>query len=167
MLNLTKRVDYGLIALTHLAHHNPGRASAREVAIAYGLSQPLAANVLKELARAGFVRSVRGTKGGYELSVEPASISVGRLVEALEGPVRLAECIGDHGDESGACCVSARCPVKGSVFRVHARIHEVLHGITIGDLAGQEGGAGERLPVPSLGGACAGVAPPAGEEKTP
>src|SRR4051794_23260368 len=99
MLNLTKRVDYGLIALTHLALHREKRLSAREVAQVYGLSQPLLANVFKELARLGFVRSVRGTKGGYELAQEPREIPVGRLVESLEGPVRLTECIGSDGHD--------------------------------------------------------------------
>src|SRR5213592_30500 len=102
MLNLTKRVDYGLIALTHLACVEKAepptvggaasaRLSVRGMAEAYNMSQPLLANVMKDLARLGFVRSVRGTKGGYELALEPAEVPVGRLVESLEGPVRLTE----------------------------------------------------------------------------
>src|SRR4051812_42757340 len=141
MLNLTKRVDYGLIALTHLALHPGERLSAREVASVYGLSQPLLANVFKELARLGFVRSVRGTKGGYELAEDPSSIPGGRLVGALEGPVRLAECIGTDGHDSGECGVSGACPVKRGVVRLHARIRDVLYGVTIGDLIRTSGHA--------------------------
>ena len=144
MLNLTKRVDYGLIALTHLALRPGERLSAREVAQVYGLSQPLLANVFKELARLGFVRSVRGTKGGYELAFAPTDLPVGRLVESLEGPVRLTECIGEGGHDSGACCVSPMCPVRRGVFRLHARIRDMLYGITIADLAKD---SGVRLPV--------------------
>src|SRR4051794_14000296 len=98
MLNLTKRVDYGLIALTHLAlpvrHQDPvagsgaganadidiiapTRLSVRGAAETYHMSQPLLANVMKDLARVGFVRSARGTKGGYELAVPASELSVG------------------------------------------------------------------------------------------
>src|SRR5690242_11870832 len=133
MLNLTKRVDYGLIALTHLACVERGaasegngngnasaRLSVRGMAEAYNMSQPLLANVMKDLARLGFVRSVRGTKGGYELAFPPEQLTVGRVAEALEGPLRLTECVqaqeGDgHGHASGespVCNVFGSCLIK-------------------------------------------------------
>src|SRR5580658_9451946 len=123
MLNLTKRVDYGLIALTHLAcvekANSPeagaavGRLSVRGMAGSYNMSQPLLANVMKDLARLGFVRSVRGTKGGYELAFPPEQLTVGRVAEALEGPLRLTECVSAHENGGEASCtVYESCLIK-------------------------------------------------------
>ncbi|MGE0707847.1 MAG: Rrf2 family transcriptional regulator [Planctomycetota bacterium] len=152
MLQITKRVDYALIALTHLALNTGERASARELAEGYHLSRPLMANVLKELVRAELVRSVRGTKGGYELAVDAAELPVGRVVETLEGPLQIASCVGHPGPSAAAsagdeaCCSAVRvCPVKHSVFKIHVRIRDVLYATSIGDLA--RGSSRSLLPV--------------------
>ncbi|MEZ0227371.1 MAG: Rrf2 family transcriptional regulator [Planctomycetota bacterium] len=156
MLNLTKRVDYGLIALTHLAcvekaeptaTNGAARLSVRGMAEAYNMSQPLLANVMKDLTRLGFVRSVRGTKGGYELAFPPEQLTVGRVAEALEGPLRLTECVqaqeGSNGAEPhadhAACNVFESCLIKRSLFLVHTKIRDALYGVTIADLARNAG----------------------------
>src|SRR5581483_9456612 len=172
MLNLTKRVDYGLIALTHLAcvektaattsPSAPGRLSVRGVAEAYNMSQPLLANVMKDLARLGFVRSVRGTKGGYELAFPPEQLTVGRVAEALEGPLRLTECVAQqdghpNGGEPAACNVFGSCLIKRSLYLVHTKIRDALYGVTIADLARNAGpvrhhsSSSGRLPLLSGG----------------
>ncbi|RMG11637.1 MAG: Rrf2 family transcriptional regulator [Planctomycetota bacterium] len=147
MLQITKRVDYALIALTHLALHPGERFSARGLAEAYHLSKPLMANVLKALVPEGLVRSVRGTKGGYELVADPAKVTVGRLVELLEGPLQLADCVGQGALDPLACQVTRVCPVKHSVFKIHLRIRDVLYGQSIADLARDASRPGESLPV--------------------
>ena len=177
MLNLTKRVDYGLIALTHLAcvekaesapASTAARLSVRGMAEAYNMSQPLLANVMKDLARLGFVRSVRGTKGGYELAFPPEQITVGRVAEALEGPLRLTECVqAQEGHTNGAggaggagappppaaaCSVFGHCLIKRSLFLVHVKIRDALYGVTIADLARNAGpirnhSSSSRLPI--------------------
>ena len=134
MLHITKRVDYALITLAHLALHPGQRFSARELAEAYVLSRTLTANVLKLLARSEIIRSLRGTKGGYELAVNPSQLPVGRVVELLEGPLQLAACIGEDAD-SMSCTVSPVCPVKHSVLKIQLKIRDVLYGQTIADLA--------------------------------
>ncbi|MBL4845484.1 MAG: Rrf2 family transcriptional regulator [Planctomycetes bacterium] len=138
MLHITKRVDYALIALTHLALHREERFAAREIAETYHLSRPLMANVLKELSRGELVRSVRGTKGGYEILHDPATLPVGRVVELLEGPLQIAACITngcEPNDDEECCSAVSVCPVKHSVFQIHARIRDILYGQSIADLA--------------------------------
>jgi Rrf2 family protein len=168
MLNLTKRVDYGLIALTHLACVERGesensaaaRLSVRGMAEAYSMSQPLLANVMKDLARLGFVRSVRGTKGGYELAFPPEQLTVGRVAEALEGPLRLTECVqAQEGHDEPGCSVFGNCLIKRSLFLVHMKIRDALYGVTIADLARNAGpvrqqvSSSGRLPLLSGGAA--------------
>lgn len=132
MLQITRRADYGLIALAHLAARRGERASVRELADTYSLSQPLLANVLKALAREELVRSVRGTKGGYELAVEPEGLSVGRVLELLEGPMRLTECADDDPER---CAASSCCLVRHGVQRLHQRLRDLLWTTSLADLA--------------------------------
>lgn len=149
MLQLTKRLDYALIALTHLAVHADERVSARELAEVYQMPITLLANVLKALARGGVLASTRGTKGGYQLAIPAEELPVGRIVELIEGPLRLAECIGHSAaqNEELGCCVSDTCPVKRSVFKLHVRIRDVLYGMTVAELATGARQPGEALPV--------------------
>lgn len=146
MLQITKRVDYALVALSHLALHPGERYSARGLADQYHLSQTLMANVLKRLGKENLVRSSRGTKGGYELAEDARRIPVGRVVELLEGPLKLAECVhpGEVAEEL-ECAVSSICPVKKNVFQLHLKIRDLLYGQSIADLAGTR--ASSALPL--------------------
>ena len=81
MLALTKRTGYALVAMAHLAKLPDGElSSAREIAEQFGVPSSLLMNVLKDLASAGYVESVRGARGGYRLGVDPAEISLNDLV---------------------------------------------------------------------------------------
>jgi Rrf2 family protein len=147
LLQITKRVDYALVALSHLAHHPGSRFSARCLADAYQLSGTLMANVLKRLGKDGLVSSSRGTKGGYELSESPSRIPVGRVVELLEGPLKLAECVHpENSDDPHDCVASPNCPVRRGVFQIHLKIRDLLYGQSIADLAGLAHDS-TRLPV--------------------
>lgn len=136
MLALTKKSGYALIALTHLARlDGQGVASAREIASLAGAPLPLLMNVLKELAAAGYVESVRGARGGYRLARELEKISLAELVEAMEGPVRLSECTGDLTKHQECTLVMmAQCPVNDPVHRVQRRINDFLKKITLADI---------------------------------
>ena len=88
MLRLSKKADYALIAMKHLALRGPdGSASAREIAEQYDIPIELMAKVLQRLARRGLLISTQGTRGGYRLSKSTASISVADIIEAIDGPL--------------------------------------------------------------------------------
>src|SRR5687767_6990019 len=115
---LTRKTDYALVALTRLAEEATGRQrplSARQIAEQYGLPLPLLMNVLKELHKGDIVCSRRGPSGGYMLCChDPAEITMLQIIEALEGPVKVALCCDEEesaGDEPCvACRVLAKCP---------------------------------------------------------
>src|ERR1041385_3412385 len=92
MLQLTKRTEYGLIALTHLALRDGSVCSVREICERYPVPRRLVAEVLKDLAHAQLVESHRGSTGGYSLARRPDRISVGDVVGALEGHPSLTSC---------------------------------------------------------------------------
>lgn len=128
MLKLTKKADYGLISLKHLATHN-GSASAKDIADEYGIPLPLLSKVLQKLARTGFLSSEHGTNGGYRLRREPASITTLDVIHAIDGPVFLMSCFTDS-----ECGVSTRCNVREPLRKVHEGIQQLLAGITIADM---------------------------------
>ena len=75
MLKLTKKADYGLIALKHLAVNRLPSSSAKEIAETYGIPVPLLSKILQKLAKNGFLLSEQGTNGGYRLARDAAAKS--------------------------------------------------------------------------------------------
>ena len=130
-----KKTGYGLIALTHLAKLSKGKvASAREIAQTYNIPQSLLMNVLKELAAAGFVESIRGAKGGYKLLQEPRDIDFVSLMETLEGPMKLAECVTSEVLGISTCKLMDNCPIFDPVHRVHRKMRDFLSHVTLEDI---------------------------------
>jgi Rrf2 family protein len=142
MLKLTKKADYGLIALRHLASIPGSAASAKDIADAYHLPVPLLAKVLQSLTRAGILQSLPGTNGGYKLARAANRISALEVVRAIDGPVILTHCFTEHG----TCDQSENCTVREPLRRVHEAILELLNKFTITDLA--ESPAVKLTPLP-------------------
>lgn len=132
MLKLTKKSDYGLIALRHLATE-PGRggATAKGIAAVYRMPVPLLAKVLQRLAKDGFLVSEPGATGGYRLARDPRLISTLEVIRSIDGPVLLAVCF--HA--GGGCEQDETCTVKEPLRKVHEGILRLLAGISIWDLA--------------------------------
>src|SRR5437879_12418541 len=88
MFKLSKKADYGLIAVKHLAMHRQQHAcSANEIAEEYGISATLMGKVLQKLAHHSLVAAKHGSSGGYQLAKEPGQISALDVSSAIEGPV--------------------------------------------------------------------------------
>lgn len=131
MALLNRKVDYALLILAYL-HHHPAGGCARAIAGQFGLSQAFVANILKKLARCGYVASQRGVKGGYRLRRSADEIHVAELMDDLTEPFHLAECC--HGSPADSCEVFGVCPIKGMVFEVQRRLRQMLHDVTLADL---------------------------------
>lgn len=132
MLKLTKKADYGLIALRHLAvNGHAGSSSAKEISDRYGIPLPLLSKVMQRLARSGFVSSEHGTNGGYRLARDPRLISALEVIRSIDGPVILASCFTDHSK----CGHVNRCTVREPLRRVHEGIVSLLAGISISDMS--------------------------------
>lgn len=144
MLKLTKKVDYGILAMAQLAAQPGNVVSARELSERFGLSTRLMANILKALAKKGIVQSVRGIHGGYALEADPNSVTLGDLVRTLEGPFSFAECSGTDGEEM-LCDLMGRCPAMDVVQQVHSKIEALLDQVTCAELAETYRGDGEPL----------------------
>ncbi len=134
MLRLTKKADYGLMALKYLAEHVDGGAqSAKDIAEAYHIPPPLLAKILQTLARSGLLVSHAGTNGGYALARPADQISAFEAIRAIDGPLFITSCITIHG----ACDLAGHCTIKEPLRKVNDAIKEMLSGLRIADLTEQ------------------------------
>ena len=134
MLKLSKKVDYGLIALMHLARHTERPAwSAREIAEQYDLPAELLAKILQKMVPKGVLTPSYGMNGGYTLAKPAEEISAAEVVEAIEGPFSLTECIPNHG----SCLQFAKCPVKTPLQRLNDNVVNMLRETTIAEMSAQ------------------------------
>jgi Rrf2 family protein len=132
MLRLTKKADYGLMALKYLAEQpTPAPASAKDIADAYHIPPQLLAKILQTLARAGLLVSSAGTNGGYALSRPAAEISAFEVIRAIDGPLFITSCITIHG----TCDLAGHCTIKEPLRKVNDSIKDLLSAIRIADLA--------------------------------
>jgi FeS assembly SUF system regulator len=136
MLRLSKKADYALIAMKHLAHKDAGATStcAREIAEQYDIPIELMAKVLQRLVRSGLLVSTQGTRGGYTLSRASESISVADVIEAIDGPFTVTACSSDKQ----ACDQYGKCSVRGPLWQIRERIVQTLGMVSLADMAAEQ-----------------------------
>jgi Rrf2 family protein len=143
MLRLSKKADYALIAMRHLAvRPDQGDSSTREIAEQYDIPVELLAKVLQRLTREGLVDSHQGTRGGYHLSRPATAISVADVIEAIDGPFTVTACSTDEEN----CDQYAKCSVRDPLWRIKERILIALRTCTVAELA-SDNAAGAAVPV--------------------
>ena len=131
MLKLTKKADYGLMAMKHLAERaSRGACSAKDVADAYGIPQEALAKILQRLVKAGLLHSQHGINGGYMLAREAGKISAFEVIRAIDGPLFITSCVTVRGE----CDQTDRCTIREPLRRVNQSIEEVLRRIKISEM---------------------------------
>ncbi len=133
MVRLSKKVEYGLIAIRHIATGmNANVITAKEIADKYRISFELLAKVLQKLARAGLITSQQGMRGGYTLAKNPNEISVSMIINAIEGgSMGIAQCM-TEGPES--CNIFPVCTIKSPLSKVQANIDIAFNNMTLAQI---------------------------------
>lgn len=131
MLKLTKKADYGLMAMKHMAERASTEAcSAKELADEYGIPPEALAKILQRLVKAGLLHSQHGTNGGYTLARDPKTISAFEVIRIIDGPLFITSCITVRGE----CDQSERCTIREPLRRVNQSIEDVLRSISISQM---------------------------------
>jgi Rrf2 family protein len=131
MLKLSKKIDYGLIAINYMASHDhESIANTKQMAEEYKIPVELLAKVLQRLAKKGLVHSQNGPKGGYTLAKAPNQITVAEVVEAIEGPIRIADCYKFYH-----CLQMDRCSIRTPIEKIQASIIQLLGSMTMAQLS--------------------------------
>jgi Rrf2 family protein len=142
VLQISRKIDYGLRAMIHLAGLPDGRvASLQDLSSTLHLPREFLAKILKVLAGRGLVRSARGAHGGYQLARPSRDVSFLEVIEAVEGPVQLNICL-DHKDR---CDVSASCTMYHVWKSGQDRMLEVYRRTTIAELATPAGAVAQPV----------------------
>ena len=132
MFRLSKKSDYALMAMKHIAMHDAvDSMSAREIAGQFDIPLELMAKVLQKLTRRGLLISQKGTRGGYHLARSAEKISVGDVIQAIDGPVTVTAC----SPQVDTCDQYSKCNVRDPLWRIKDRIVDTLHTFTISELA--------------------------------
>jgi FeS assembly SUF system regulator len=134
MLKISRLTDYGLLAAVYLARNAGQVTAAREIAEFYHLPVPAVTKVLKALQHGGLVHSHRGVGGGYTFDGDAENITLGHLIEMLEGPWDLTECETYDHDGNATCGIRVACPSRRFMFGINRAVKGAFEQVTLGDL---------------------------------
>jgi Rrf2 family protein len=134
-MKVSTKGDYGVRALVELAHHyGEGPVQSAEIASRQEVPEPYLDQLLTNLRRAGFIRSVRGPQGGHALIRDPREVRLSEVMQALEGSLAPIACV----DDPAACTRSGGCVQREVWERVRDATFDILQGVSIADLAEKE-----------------------------
>jgi len=133
-LKLSTRGRYGLRAMIDMAQsEDKGPIATHTIAERQGISERYLEQLMVPLKRAGLVKSIRGSQGGYILGRKPEDITAGDIVRVLEGPIAPVECVSESNPES--CARANYCVTRDIWTKVRNAIADVLDSYTLDDLA--------------------------------
>ena len=92
-MHITLEADYA-VRIVHCLAKNGGRMDAKRLAACTGVTLRFSLKILRKLVAEGIIRSFKGTSGGYELAKPPEEISLGQVIEVVEGPITISRCVG-------------------------------------------------------------------------
>lgn len=107
-MQITRQADYALRAMLYLARLEPNeRAATSKIAEDQEIPPSFLAKIISQLSIAGLIHTSRGAHGGVSLARKPAEISLLEVVEAIDGPISLNECVHDPS----VCSFGDNCPI--------------------------------------------------------
>ncbi len=131
MIRLTNLADYAVVVMTAAARAPDARLSATRVAALTSIPVPTVAKLMGTLARAGLLTASRGVAGGFSLAGPPESICIAAIVEAVDGPIALTNCLtGDSHD----CAIEGHCTVRGHWGPINQAVRAALAAVTLADI---------------------------------
>ena len=130
MLKITRKVEYALIAVRHLKENPRKLISVSELSKLNGIPKELLAIIMKTLACANIVSSVKGPHGGYKATSKASKITLNDFFEILEGPTAIMDCYFDSG-----CNHLTNCNIRGPINKINDSIRNLFDNLTLADIA--------------------------------
>ena len=133
MLKLSKRVEYGLIAIRHIAAAEPGRiTTAKEIADHYKIPYELLAKVMQRLAKKGLIVSHQVVYGGYTLAKGAGELSISVIIHAIEDHLpAITQCIAESPD---SCSIYDNCTIKNPLGKIQLNIEQVFQTMKLSEI---------------------------------
>ena len=133
MLKLSKRIEYGLIAIRHIAAAESGRiTTAKEIADHYKIPYELLAKVMQRLAKRGLIVSHQGVYGGYTLAKGAGELSISAIIHAIEDHLpAITQCIAESPD---SCSIYDNCTIKNPLGKIQLNIEQVFQKMKLSEI---------------------------------
>lgn len=141
IMQLTKFSDYSLRVLMFLARHHGAHTTIRDIADAHQISESHLMKVVHQLAKRGYINTVRGKGGGISLARPPADISIGAIIRDVE-PLAPVECF--VPDYDGACKLYPNCGLRGALHAAQSSFLTTLDEYRLSDVVRPKGSGGSR-----------------------
>ena len=130
-MQITRQADYAVRAVLHLARAgNMERAATSTIAKQQNIPPSFLAKIISQLSIAGLLHTARGARGGVTLAREPKEITLMEVVEAIDGPIQLNECV----QATGICSLEDNCPVRAVWCDTQNELVQRLKNTNFGDL---------------------------------
>ena len=129
MFNITKTIEYALIALRHINNGGKGVYTSKEIASLYNIPSELLAKILQKLCKKGYLKAIQGPHGGYLLNKNLSNINLIDFIESMEGPVGIVKCSIDLD-----CNLLYMCSIKKPIHKINENIRDALSKISLYEL---------------------------------
>ena len=130
-MKISTKGRYGLRILIDLAMHDPSKPRLlRDIAQSQQISEKYISRLVLDLRRAKLIRSVRGINGGFHLVKPPEEITLLEILETMEGPISVVECV--RSPEK--CSRRTLCPARDIWSKLNDGIRELTQQITLDDI---------------------------------
>lgn len=139
MIRLTNLADYAVVLMGEMVRGG-GRMNAHDLAGRTGVPEPTVSKILGQMKRAGLLASTRGIKGGFSLARPVEEISVADIVEAVDGPIALTNCVSTADKD---CTLEPICAMRIHWQTINDAVRSALDGVSLGAISGQ--GHGDKL----------------------
>ncbi len=134
-MQITRQADYALRAMLYLARLEPNqRAATSQIAEEMEIPPSFLAKIISQLSIAGLIHTSRGARGGVSLARKPEAISLLDVVEAIDGPISLNECVSDPS----VCSFGDNCPIHEVWCEAKAELVHKLREATFDKLLERE-----------------------------
>jgi len=130
MLKITRKVEYGLIAVRHLKENSENLITANEISSSYGIPKEILAKTMQKLAKKNIIKSVKGPYGGYKAMDKSSSTTLNDFFEILEGPTAIMDCYFDSG-----CDHLTSCNIRTPINKINDSIRNLFDKLTLADIA--------------------------------
>ena len=130
MIKVSRMADYAILLMCKMANNSDFIYSAHELSIATLLPITTISKILTKLTKAEILNSVRGVSGGYKLLRSAKDISVGSIIDVIEGKVALTVCV----EENNNCDLASMCPSYNNWHIINDAIRSALNSISIADM---------------------------------
>ncbi|MBI2330943.1 MAG: Rrf2 family transcriptional regulator [Chloroflexi bacterium] len=133
-MQITRQADYAVRAVLHLARNGETRTATSVIAEEQRIPPSFLAKIISQLSIAGLLHTSRGARGGVTLAREPKEITLLEVIEAIDGPIQLNECVGD----TGTCSFDDNCPLRPVWCEAQEQLVNRLKGTNFADMIAKQ-----------------------------